>query len=69
MSLLHSWLQHQLLCQQIPKATKLLLKYCGYKIDFGSFQLAAYRGGKRKRGQSHIYSSSLDIKIADVSEE
>ena len=69
MSLLHPWLQRRVQIKQLPRATKLSLRKCGYKIGTDSSQSATYQSGKRKRRRCHICPSSLDCKTVDVCKE
>ena len=61
MSLLRPWLQRRVQIKELPRATKLSLRKCGYKIDTDSSQSATYQSGKRKRRRFHICPSFLDL--------
>ena len=47
--LLHPWLQRRVRVKKLPRGTKLSLRKCECKTDIGTFESAAYQGGKHKR--------------------
>ena len=69
MTLLHPWLQRRVQIKQLPRATKLALRKCGYKIDTDSSQSATYQRGNRKRRWCHICPSSMDRKTVGMCKE